>query len=133
MREIYSDLPKPSGQAVKRKVDEGTGEEKPGPSKVSKTAAKNEKKKIAKAKAKAGAAAPAVPLAAIEDRREKKGKGKGKGNTLPDGIKTRNAEGKNICFGFSKGEKCVQDPCHFAHVCWWCFGDHSGAKCTKPR
>jgi hypothetical protein len=57
-----------------------------------------------------------------------KGKGKGKGKEpLPAGINHRTTDtDKPICYGFNRCEKCVQKPCTFEHVCWWCGGSHPG-------
>ena len=54
-----------------------------------------------------------------------KGKDKGKGKTksgIPKGIKSKTADGKGVCFAHNKGERCAEEPCTFAHTCWWCLG-----------
>ena len=77
---------------------------------------------------------PPPPLAAIEDRRPrgtKKGEGKSTGKAagkgaLPKGIRPKTEDNKLVCYAHNKGEVCVQDLCHFEHVCWWCHGRHAG-------
>ena len=104
--------------------------------------AKKKAKGRAKAKAAAEAAAKiaagAIHVLALKDAPRHtggaiadKGKGKGKGK-LPKGIKTKTDDGKMVCYAFNKGELCVQNPCNFAHKCWWCHGNHKGGfkKCN---
>jgi hypothetical protein len=84
---------------------------------------------------------PPPPGLAIEDRKDRGGKsgkggkgGKGAGKPpLPRGIKPKTDDGKLCCFACSKGEKCVETPCRFAHVCWWCHGNHPGGGDDRPN
>ena len=84
-------------------------------------------------------AAPPAGLA-IEDRRDRGGKGdkdrkaaKGAGKgTLPKGIRPKTEDGRLCCYAHSKGEKRVESPCRFAHICWWCHGDHLGGGEGRP-
>ena len=127
LREIYPSLPAPQGQ--KRGLEDTSGA---GPSltdRQAKNKASRDKKKANKAAgAKPATPAPAPVPKAIEDRRTPKGKGKG-GKGLPEGANSRTPEGKNLCFAWSKNEKCVQEPCIFEHACWFCFKAHRGCDC----
>ena len=97
--------------------------------------AKAAEEKAAKGAGAARAALPPPPLAphlAIEDRRDRKGqwkgadKGTGKGSkaTLPRGIRLKTEVGRLVSYSYIKGERCVEEPCRFEHVCCWCHAVH---------
>ena len=94
----------------------------------------------------------AAPLLAIKDQRggktgkgkgDKGAKGGGKGakngktgtpaGVVPAGVYRKDpSDGKMLCYAFSRKEKCVQDPCTFKHVCWWCVDpSHAGNDCPN--
>ena len=60
-------------------------------------------------------------------------KGGGKANDaagmppIPKGI-TPKRNGKQLCFAYNQHRNCKVNPCGFAHVCWWCGGDHAGGQ-----
>ena len=59
---------------------------------------------------------------------------KGAGKGLPDGaVRINPNTNKEICFGYSKGNRCTRTPCNFEHVCWFCFGNHPGKDCELAR
>lgn len=133
LNEIYANLPK--GQKRVAPGDNGTGaqsQEQSASAKNRARVAEKKKKSQADAHAQKAIAAPPGALAIENGRAEKKwaGKGKeGKGKAIRKGIKSQTAEEKRICFVYSKGDKCVQEPCQFAHVCWRCHGKHPGRDC----
>ena len=133
LREIYPSLPAPQGQ--KRGLDDMSGAAPSQQLSLTDRQAKNKASREKKKANKAAGAKPATPAPvpvpkAIEDRRTPKGKGKGKGGKgLPEGANSRTPEGKNLCFAWSKNEKCVQEPCIFEHACWFCFKAHRGCDC----
>ena len=67
-------------------------------------------------KAANGGGKPAVPAGAAPDRAHRKDP----------------TENKPLCYAFSRKEKCVQEPCAFGHVCWWCLDpSHAGNDCPN--
>ena len=110
-----------------------------------KTANAAEKKKAQKPSgphsAQKALTAPPPTGLAIEDRKDRGGKGgkggksgKGQGKPpLPKGIRPKTDDGKLCCFAYSKGQKCLENPCRFAHVCWWCHGSHPGGGDNRPN
>ena len=89
---------------------------------------------------KQNAVPPPPQQLALRDKADKqkpngkgKGKDKGGGSGIPRGIKSKDASGNGVCFAYSKKEKCVQEPCTFSHVCWWCLGEHPGNDCPNRR
>ena len=145
LREIYSRLPRqlPAPSPKKRALPvEDTSSQaavtKSASAKKRARQSENKKKKLAELTALANAGGKGgvnqPPVLAIEDRRAndarrqdkpKGGKAKGGKGTIPSGIKSK-SPACLVCFSFNKGEKCVQKPCTFQHVCWWCHGDHRG-------
>ncbi|CAE7872378.1 unnamed protein product [Symbiodinium sp. KB8] len=73
----------------------------------------------AKVGASQGAADPATPSG---------GKSTGKGLDIPSGAKTRDAQGRPVCFRYNRKacdqskEKCSRG----YHVCWFCLKNHAG-------
>ena len=98
------------------------------------------KKAAAAAAAKAAANAnraltgPPPALAILDGQRPpRQGKGGAKGGKapLPKGIRAKCDNGKLVCYSYNRREpRCVQEPCTFEHVCWWCHGTHPGGE--KP-
>ena len=136
LQEIYAKLPGQRGQKREHEVTYPPPPQVHAADRPISASAKKKLKAKAKAKAVADAAARAAAgsshLLALKDApRADKGKGKGKGK-LPKGIKTKTEDGKMVCYAYNKGEVCVQNPCGFAHVCWWCHGNHKGGfkKCN---
>ena len=52
---------------------------------------------------------------------------------VPQGVYRKDpSDDKPLCYAFSRKEKCVQDPCNFKHVCWWCLDpSHAGNDCPN--
>ena len=134
-----------TNRGAKRSAPEATSTEA-GAAEKSERAKRREKEKAnkkAKAKAKAeakgkGKALPAPPaVLAIKDRdrgdkgkgKKGKGKGKGKGQNLPKGAYARTADDKQVCFAHNRGEKCVQEPCPYEHICWFCHSPTCKGEC----
>ena len=63
-----------------------------------------------------------------------KGQGKGGKALLPRGIKKVVSDGSNkpICYGYCQGNCNRGANCAYAHVCWWCEGNHPGNQCPNP-
>ena len=80
------------------------------------------------AKAKAAAAKEATSQGAADPAAPSGGKSTGKGLDIPSGAKTRDAQGRPICFRFNRKacdqskEKCSRG----YHVCWFCLKNHAG-------
>ena len=49
---------------------------------------------------------------------------------IPKKIKPKH-EGKRICFAYNQHRNCKQNPCNFAHVCYWCGDTHPGGQEKK--
>jgi hypothetical protein len=156
LAEIFGRLAKAPPQPVTKRplaIPDGfagaTGIEKSPSAKKKARKAENKKQKVAAEKAAAAAAAKATananraftgppPALAILDgqrppRQDRAGKGAGKGGKapLPKGIRAKCDNGKLVCYSYNRREpRCVQEPCTFEHVCWWCHGTHPGGE--KP-
>ena len=83
------------------------------------------RRRLAKAKSKQTAGATGKPSAPSNTS---KGNG-GKGIDIPSGAKTRDDQGRPICFRYNR-KACDQskDKCQRGyHVCWFCLKSHPGA------
>ena len=138
LNEIYANI----NRGQKRPLGNEVNEDERLAAKQRKRAKLAEKKKKDKGQGKGGRpgqqaiAAPPAALAiqngSVGDRGKGKGK-KGEGKSgIPKGIKFKNDDKIGLCFAYNKKEKCVQEPCNFAHECWWCLATtHPGGEvCT---
>ncbi|CAE7379544.1 unnamed protein product [Symbiodinium microadriaticum] len=79
------------------------------------------------AKAKAAAAKEATSQGATDPAAPSGGKSTGKGLDIPSGAKTRDAQGRPVCFRYNRKacdqskEKCSRG----YHVCWFCLKNHA--------
>ena len=57
---------------------------------------------------------------------------RGQGDGMPQGAKSMTPDNRSLCFNFNK-DTCTRGAnCRFAHVCWFCFGNHSGSSGSCP-
>ena len=150
-RELGADGPTSSAPAVGKTAAQLKKAEK----NKNKRAKKAANQKAILDQQKASGAAPPAALAIMDIQKKSKGaKGGGKNGkatkgggkaaknagkpAVPAGVvppgahRTDPTDGKPLCYAFSRKEKCVQEPCNFKHVCWWCLdATHAGNDCPN--
>ena len=138
LHEIYTNLPRVQKRPAPEAQGGAGGQVQTRLSASAKkraTFAEKMKKKADAAASKAIQAPPAMlgidNGVGVQKRQKGEAKGgkKGEGKGIPRGTKNQTADGKRIFWAYNHCEKCVQEPCIFEHVCWWCLGKHPGKNC----